>query len=443
MKPEPRLSIESLPPEMLIKIFSLLDAESLLSLGCVNRSFYQLASDNAIWLTIYSRCFKPKRAFWKVGSGPTQTLCSGGTALQDKSCGPWKEKYISRQIAAVQTRAIGFVNSLRSPLPCKIKEAMRAAGLSWMLILKEKNGREHPMAKRRVSFQDTSLSIFWYGINWPCLDVLAALRLYGVVPLFPQSKKSPSLVGPCYYSLIAEYHLADLTALSADKIVQLFTLKPGLLVGLWKDTKEIAFVSASLHYHQLMERSILGSAARPYAPPPHQPLLDDTDPEYGLHGYCLDFNIHSGSCAYMCGTFGDLFCRKGEIADGYVKLTAVRSLQNNMKLCPLGTIPGLSWHTEELKGTVKECCVLDLTLLDENGETFWCFSAPVSMELSSRTSNCYKFLGQSYIIDYCEPSEGRVCIEFVYVSESRQYIVVSFVIYVSTKKVNEWYGTDY
>ncbi|NXN10103.1 FBX15 protein, partial [Indicator maculatus] len=428
----------SLPSEILVKIFSFLDAESLLSVGCVNRRFYQLASDNAIWLTIYSWCFKSKRAFWKMDSGPTQTLSSGSAALQDKNCDHWKEKYISRQIAAVQTRIIRSMDSLRNPLPHKNKEAMRAAGLSWMLILEEKNGREHLKAKRKVSFQDASLNIFWYGINWPCLDVLATLRLYGVVPLFPQSRK-----GPCYHSLIAEYHLADLTALGADKIVQLFTLKPGLLVGLWKGTKEIAFVSASLHYHQLMERSILGSAAHPYAPPPHQPLLDDTDPEYGLHSYCLHFDIHSGTCAYMCGTFRDLFCRKGRIADGYVKLTAVSSLQDNMEHCPLATIPGLSWQTEELKGTVKECCVLDVTLLDENGKTFWCFSAPVSMELSSRTSSCYDVLGRSYSTEYCEDSEGRVCVEFIYVSESRQYIVVSFVIYVSTKKVNEWYGTDY
>jgi len=39
-------------------------------------------------------------------------------------------------------------------------------------------------------------------------------------------------------SLIAEYHLANLTessaAVGADKLVQLFSLNPGLLIGLWK-----------------------------------------------------------------------------------------------------------------------------------------------------------------------------------------------------------------
>ncbi|NXG53604.1 FBX15 protein, partial [Psilopogon haemacephalus] len=405
---------------------------------CAGCAFPPCLSCRALWLPIYSQHFKPKRAFWDVSSGPTQSLCSDCAALQERSSDHWKEKYISRQIAAVQMRAISAVKPFRSPLSCKNREAMRAAGLSWMIVLKEKSGREHLKEKRKVSFQDTSLTILWYGITWPCLDVLSALRLHGVVPLFPQGKR-----GPCYHSLIAEYHLADLTALGADQAVQLFTLKPGLLLGLWKHTKEIAFVSASLHYHQLMERSILGSAARPFAPPAHQPLLDDSDPEHGLHGYCLHFDIHSGTYAYMCGTFRDLFCRKGRIADGYVRLTALSSLQHGMEQCPFTTIPGLSWQTEELEGTVKECCVLDVTLLDEEGENFWCFSAPVSMQLSPRSSSSCFFLHPSYTLEYCEGSEGRVCLELIYVSESRQYIVVSFVIYVSTRKVNEWYGTDY
>ncbi|NXX43709.1 FBX15 protein, partial [Tricholaema leucomelas] len=428
----------SLPPEMLLKIFSLLDAESLLSVGCVSRSFYQLASDKALWLPIYSQGFKPKRAFWEVSSGPAQTLHSGCAALLDESSDHWKEKYLCRQIAAVQMRAIGSVDSVRNLLPCKSREAMRAVGLSWVIVLKERSGREHLKEKRKVSFQESSLTIRWYGLTWPCLDVLSALRLHGVLPLFPGGSK-----GPCYHSLIAEYHLADLTALGADQAVQLFTLKPGLLLGLWKDTQEIAFISASLHYHQLMERSILGSVAGPYAPPAHQPLLDDSDPEQGLHGYSLHFDLHSGTYAYMCGTFRDLCCRKGRIADGYVRLTAISSLQHGMEQCPFTTIPGLSWHTEMLEGTVKECCVLDMTLWDEEERTFWCFSAPVSMLQSPRAPGSCELLHPSYTLEYCEGSEGRVCLEFVYVSETRQYIVVSFVVYVSTKKVNEWYGTDY
>lgn len=39
----PRLC--SLPPEILLYIFTYLDAASLLGAGCVNRRFYQLARD--------------------------------------------------------------------------------------------------------------------------------------------------------------------------------------------------------------------------------------------------------------------------------------------------------------------------------------------------------------------------------------------------------------
>ncbi|NXU88071.1 FBX15 protein, partial [Xiphorhynchus elegans] len=349
----------SMPPEILLKIFSYLDALSLLSVGCVNKLFYDLANDNGIWLKIYSSCLQPKRTIWKMKkSEQTEAVPLGSAALHDKKPGYWKKEYILKQTAAVKTRLMQLVKPLDpyTGLPFKNKEAMKVSGLSWIIVLKDKNGKEHVIKKANLSFKDTSVTILWYSTNWPCLDVMSTLKLFGVTPLFPDQSKPLNKNGPHRRSLIAEYHLANLTdrsvAVGADKLVQLFNLNPGLLVGIWKEKNEIAFVMVSLHYHQLFERSTLGSATVQYAPPPHKPVLDDIDPEYGLHGYSLHLDMHGRSCNYLCGSFKNLFCRKGDIANGYLRLTVV-SLKDNRKHVPLTGTLGLSWETDVFKGNVK------------------------------------------------------------------------------------------
>ncbi|XP_017674967.1 PREDICTED: F-box only protein 15 isoform X2 [Lepidothrix coronata] len=447
LKQKPRVCIESMPSEMLLKIFSYLDAVSLLSVGCVNKLFYDLANDNGIWLKIYSSCLQPKRTIWKMKSEQTEAVPLGCAALHDKKPGYWKKEYILKQTAAVKTRIMQLAKPLDpyTGLPCKNKVAMKLSGLSWIIVLKDKNGKEHVMEKANLSFKHTSVTILWYSTNWPCLDVVSTLKLFGVTPLLLDLNMPPNKNGPRRLSLIAEYHLANLTessvAVGADGLVQLFSVNPGLLIGIWKEKNEIAFVMVSLHYHQLLERSILGSATVQYAPPPNKPVLDDIDPEYGLHDYSLHLEMHGRSCTYLRGTFRNLFCRKGDIANGYLRLTVV-SLKDNRKHLPLIGTLGLSWETDVFKGNVKDCYMMNLTLFDEIGEPFWCFSAPVCMELSSKTSGLYDYMGHIYTTNYAD-SEGKVCVKLVWLEETRQYIIVNLVLYVSTEKVNNWYGTNY
>nr|KAF6471282.1 F-box protein 15 [Molossus molossus] len=137
--------------------------------------------------------------------------------------------------------------------------------------------------------------------------------------------------GPRWHSLVAKYSLKDLadaTLIGCDRFVRVFHLDPGLLVGLWKRAEELAFVVASLHFHQLVERSTLGSAAAPYELPPHTPLLDDS-PEYGLHGYQLHIDIHSSGTFSLCSTFRNLFTKKGR--NGVI----VMSLESRRPVCCL------------------------------------------------------------------------------------------------------------
>nr|XP_009668447.1 PREDICTED: F-box only protein 15 isoform X2 [Struthio camelus australis] len=398
-----------MPSEVLLKIFSYLDAVSLLCAGCVNKRFYDLANDNGIWLKIYSSRFPPKRTIWKINSVETETVSLGCAAVQDRKPGYWKKEYISKQIAAVKTRVMQLLKPVdpHTGLPCKNREAI--------------------------------------STSWPCLNVLSTLELCGVTPLLPDQSRAAGNSGPRRRSLIAEYSLSNVTetsvAIGADKLVQLFGLNPGLLLGLWKETNEIAFVMVSLHYHQLLERSTLGSATVQYVLSPNKPVLDDVDPEYGLHDYNLHLDIHSGSHTCMCGTFKSLFCRKVDIQNGYLRLTVVNIKDNAKHLPIIGTV-GLSWKTDVFKGNVKDCYLMDVTVLDETRKPFWCFSAPVCMELSSKTSGLYDYMGHIYTTEYAD-SEGKVSVDLVWLEETKEYYVVNLVLYISTKKVNNWYGTNY
>ncbi|XP_073754133.1 F-box only protein 15 isoform X1 [Callorhinus ursinus] len=443
------VSLERMPSEILLKIFSYLDAVTLLCAGCVNRRFYHLANDNFIWIRIYSTAFSPKRSNWKVNSAETTAVSMNLLSVEDKEAGYWKKEYITKQRASVKAALAQVLQPVNTytGLPVKTKEALsfsfcRISGLGWVIILKEKNGKEYIMEHVDLSINDSSVTIMWYGKNWPQLATLSTLDLCGMMPVFMDRSKTPSKNGPRWHSLIAKYNLSNLTEstmIGWDRLIRIFCLHPGLLVGLWKREEELAFVMANLHFHHLVEKSTLGSATVPYELPPHTPLLDD-NPECGLHGYQLHVDMHSAGIFYMCGTFRSLFTKKGSIENGYVKLVVI-SFKNNTEHLPLIGKVGLSWRTDVFNGCIKSCSIMDVTLLDEYGKPFWCFSSPVCMR-SSGPSDGPNFLGHTYYVDYVD-SEGKVHMELVWIRETEEYFIVSLVLYLRIAKINHWFGTTY
>ncbi|XP_005861630.1 PREDICTED: F-box only protein 15 [Myotis brandtii] len=437
--------LDSLPSEILLKILSYLDATTLLCTGCVNRRFYHLANDNFIWIRIYSTAFSPKRCNWRIDPVEKTVASMKALSVEDKEAGYWKKEYIAKRIASVKA-ALAQVLKLVNPytgLPAKTKEALRISGLGWVIILKEKNGKEHVMEHADLFINHSSVMVVWYGKNWPCLATLSTLDLCGVTPVLMDWHKPPTKNGPRWPSLIAKYSLSNLTdstLVGCDRFVRIFHLNPGLLVGLWKRAEELAFVMANLHFHHLVEKSTLGSAALPYELPPHIPLLDDS-PEYGLHGYQLHVDLHSSGTFYLCSTFRNLFTKQGYIENGYVKLIVIH-FQNSTEHLPLIGKVGLSWRTDVFDGCIKSCSVMDVTLLDEYGKPFWCFSSPVCMRSSPNPSDGPYFVGPTYCVDY-EDSTGTVHVELVWIEETEEYFIVSLVLYLSIAKINHWFGTQY
>ncbi|XP_077789323.1 F-box only protein 15 isoform X2 [Podarcis muralis] len=365
IKSNSAIDFDRMPSEILLKILSYLNAESLLCTGCVNKSFYHLSND-------------------------------------------------------------------------------KISGLKWMVILKDRNGKQHVLEQTDISYNETSVTVYWNYFKWPCLETLSVLQIFGVTPVLLSDSEVHPKNRPMQRSLISEYDLANLTEnakmIGCDALVELYCFDQGLLVGVWKKS-EIAFVMACLHYHQLIERSTLGSATVRYAAAPDKAILDDIDPEYGMHGYQLHIDLHSRGNTYMCGTFRSLFCKKDYIRNGYLRFTVINYKKTAQHLPLVGNI-GLSWMTGVFEGNVQNCFIMDVTLLDDSQKPYWCFSAPVNMVLSPKPSGLYQYLGPSYYLNYMDLT-GKVHMELVWMEETNEYCIINLVLYLSTEKVNSWFGTNY
>ncbi|XP_045706273.1 F-box only protein 15 isoform X1 [Phyllostomus hastatus] len=437
--------LDSMPAEILLKILSYLDAAALLCVGCVNRRLYHLANDNVVWIRIYSSAFSPKRYNWSADPGRKAAESVSLLSVEDREAGYWKRQCIAKRMASLRAALAQVLKpvNLYTGLPEKTKEALRVSGVGWVVVLRETSGREHVLEHADLFLNDSSVTVAWHGKAWPPLAALAALDLCGVVPVFADWPKPPAKHGPRWRSLVARYSLRDVTdsaVLGCDRFVRLFRLDPGLLVGLWKREEELAFVMANLHVSHLVERSVLGSATVPYEPPPPGARSDDS-PECGLRGYQLHVDLHSGGAFCLCSTFCNLFADTGGMGHGYVTLVVIR-VQNSVEHLPLIGEVGLCWRTGAADGCVQSCSIMDVTLLDEYGKPFWCFSSPVCMRACPGPCDSARVAGQTSCIDY-EDAAGAVHMELVRIRETGEFFVVSLELRLSLARINRWFGTRY
>ncbi|KAM3839685.1 F-box only protein 15 [Vipera latastei] len=441
------IHFDRIPSEILLKIFSYLDIASLLCIGCVNKRFYHLSNDNVVWFKIYSKSFLPKRKKWRTKSVQEKDSTSlSFPELQDSKSTCWKREYFKKKIAAQRSSVIQLLKPINTytGLPLKTKEAIKISGLRWVIVLKDHNEKEHEMDQADISFNETTVTVYWYNNKWPPLDTLSTLQLFGVTPVLLGEDKVHNSNGPWQRSLVSEYKLANLTEnakmIGCDPLVELYHFDQGFMLGLWKKG-EIAFVMASLHYHQLIERSTFGSATVKHYGAPIKAIPDDIDPEYGLHGYQLHIDLQSRGNNYLCSTFRSLFCKKEYIRNTYLRLSVI-SYKKEAQHLPLDGNIGLSWRTDAFEGIIKSCFIMDLTLLDDSQKPFWCISVPVDMKLSVKISTLYQFLGPCYCMNY-KDSTGKVYMELIWMEETNEYLIVNLVIYLSTSKVNSHFGTNY
>ncbi|KAA8580824.1 F-box only protein 15 [Etheostoma spectabile] len=426
--------MERLPSEILFKILSYLNASALFSISHVNKLFNQLANDNALWNKIYvAELAKKKR--WK----PNRI-----DEIRDQDAGNWKWlhfKTVAECNMDCGLRRLGLI-SRYTGLPFQTENVLRSINVTWELTVSDKSGHKATYEPSWSEFCETSVTLCWTGGGClPNYQQISTLQLHGVRRV---ALDCPGLKAPGFRSLMVKLDVQNLTksaqVIGQDKLVALKLLEPGVIIGIWRGQCSVAFVIFTLHFHRLVERSILGSAVCPYVMPIIKPPFDDIDPEYGLHGYQLHIVLHGTACNIMSQSFSKLFCQRTQISDGLIQLTAI-SRTIHSRHTPLSRSITLPWRCEALQGTVENCCIMSLTLLDEFKKPFWCVTSPVSMELE-KTPVSYDYDGEHYLIHY-KDSDGQMKMKFVWMKEQEQFVLTCLVVYVTVSKVNKHFSREY
>ncbi|XP_067345670.1 F-box only protein 15-like isoform X2 [Channa argus] len=373
--------VERLPSEIKAKILSYLDASSLVSISHVSKHFYQLANDDVMWQKIYmsdfgSQIWKPKLNDGAVEEDPRE--------VEDETVGHWKKMYF-RAVAGPEVikwkRELRHI-SLYTGLPIQTEWVLRNLNVCWHLTVCDCWGQETMLQQSRAYFFESSVIVCWSGSSFPNYHDINSIQLHGVRKETP---KSPKAKKPGWRSLILNLDAKAQPGrfIGRDRLIKLMLLPSGVMIGIWRGQNRVAFIVVSLHFHKLVEKSLLGSSSCPYFEPVDRPPVDNSDPEFGLHGYTLHFVLHTTGTEIMSGGFCNLSWHPAQIQRGLMELRVIERTNFSQHRLLSGNIK-LPWKSEVLEGTVENCCIMTLTLLDNFWKPFWCVSSPITIKMSKQ-----------------------------------------------------------
>ncbi|CAJ1054640.1 F-box only protein 15-like isoform X1 [Xyrichtys novacula] len=432
--------IERLPSEILMKILSYLDASSLFCISYVSKCFHQIANDDIMWQKIYmsefgGQTWKPKWADDAVHRVDAEEV--GG-----QLAGHWKRMYftaVAGQDINKWRRELREI-SMYTGLPRKTKWVLRNLNMSWELTVEAGN------LEKKITLQQSWMSVFessmilcWNGSCFPKYHYITNIQLHAVRKEAHWSLKTKKTG---WRSLISNLDMRTQPTwfIGQDRLIRLIHLLPSFIVGIWRGENSVAFFMVCLHFHKLVERSLLGSPVCPYSEPENPLPADNSDPEFGLHSYSLHFGLHNTDTKIISGSFFQLYSHRSQIMDGQVELRFIdrtnlskhRSLSGNIKM---------PWKSEELEGSVENCCIITLTLLDEFQKPFWCVSSPICMKMATKMLSL-DYSGDYFLMEYRDQG-GRVKMMLLWLEEQKQFFLIDLKVYIPVSKVNNHFSTDY
>ncbi|TKS90459.1 F-box only protein 15 [Collichthys lucidus] len=427
-----------LPSEILIKILSYLDSPSLFCVSHVSKLFHRLSSDDVMWQKIYNAEFgkqvwKPK--WWDEAAPKVEPA-----EAEDQSAGHWKKLYFRTVAGQEMSRWRRELTDI-SPytgLPKHTERVLRSLNVSWELTVCDRFGHVKTTEQSRAYFFKSSAIVCWSDGSFPKYHHISNIQLHGVrkeVRSFLLSFR------PAWRSLILKLDMKTQPGsfFGKDRLIKLMHLPPGFIVGIWRvsDVIDQLFVFTQ---KQSEELSLFVPSCSPYSEPADLPPVDDSDPEFGLHDYTLHFVLHNTGSEIMLGHFRKLSCHTVQIQRGWVELRVINRTNLSQHRAMSGNIT-MPWKSDALEGSVENCCIVSLTLLDEIQKPFWCASSPVRVTMVKKTPSS-DYSGEHFAMDYQNP-EGRVKMSLVWLKEQKQFFLISLVIYVPVFKVNEHFSTEY
>uniref|UniRef100_A0A8C3AGR5 F-box protein 15 n=1 Tax=Cyclopterus lumpus TaxID=8103 RepID=A0A8C3AGR5_CYCLU len=356
---------------------------------------------------------------------------------EDRAAGYWKKMYF-RTVAGQDVNNWKRERRDVSPLT-GLPLRTRNLNVSWELMLCGEPGQKITMQPSRVDFFESSAVLHFSGAHFPRYHRIRSILLHGVRK---EAQRSPRAGRPGWRSLILKLEVKNRPSwfFGKDNLVRLRHFLPGVTIGTWRCEDTVVFIMVTLHFHKLVERSLLGSPVCPYSEPVDLPPADHSDPVFGLHGYTLHFVLHDNANKIMSGTFSQLSCRTVPVQGGLVELRVIdrynlsqhRSLSGGIKL---------PWSTDTLEGSVENCCIMTLTLLDDFQKPFWSVSSSVFVVPATRPLSP-DYVGEHFLLHFRDP-EGQLRMELVRLTEQRQFLVIGLVVNLPVLKVNKRFGRAY
>ncbi|XP_077566278.1 F-box only protein 15-like [Stigmatopora nigra] len=391
----PSSALERLPPEILMKILSYLDGASLLMVNIVNKYFHRLSNDEPMWRRIYlSACgihqsithsifvanWK-KQFLWKMGG---QEFCK------------WKPHFPGDLLFMGSYELSTFLNQ---------------NVVLWEVTLRERSGREVKPKLDSVTIFGSSVILTWRGCVQARLPYLQEITLSTAVRE-PRSRRRPK-----WRSLICRTDRANIRLtsrlMSYDAMLHVNFYPPCFLVGFWTFTGTLAFVLATLHMDNLLERCLLGSPISPYWQAVPRLPADPYSAAYSLH-----LHIHDTCKVLLSEMFHPLYYVP-DVGTCGVTLRPIRR-DNTQTHRPLKTF------CHVLRGgirmTSKSCCIMAMTLRKDNNEPLWSVATPVRAQLIGHSQSRGYF--QISHLD----SRGRVDMMLVHMKDRGRFMLYDMTV---------------
>nr|CAB3245201.1 F-box only protein 15-like [Phallusia mammillata] len=413
-----------LPDEMWKEVIGYLDLQSVLTFPCVCKKWRCLVDNETLW----------QRVFLKHAAiSPFTFRIPDSTAGEAKGMSFWKSKCLKYFIGQRNKYYKSKVKkNIYTGTTNNMEQLLKNIGVKFQLGIEDIAGRKHCLKLSYKKVFKSSTLLQWNSLNlFPDWREIKAVKVFGLVPVLYQAYNKPLKSSPLQKSLLTSIVIPKgLQTCCSDEKLSLIRVTSFLCVALWKGSTDVAFVMASLHHHNLIDKLLYGSEERMYSIE-HCPILDDIDHKYGLHSYDCHLHLHSSSETIWEEKFTCMGC---EIIDKLVQLNVTRF----SPFC--NSVPSLSWKTDLFHGSLNRVALLDVTVIDCNKVIMWSNSGIVIGESSQQTEVDFDNFTEEFLFTLTDQFGS---VEMKYKLTDGNYIITAVKVGIWVKHLNGWFATNY
>ncbi|XP_052817514.1 F-box only protein 15-like [Mya arenaria] len=424
--------VNDLPDELLLRIFNNLDIDDLLVASQVCARWNPVANDNSRWSGFYQKYGSKLRQEAGQNDLTYKQLCiKGSCGRRDKMC----------------ARVLKTINPFTG-LPRDSEKALKSAGVYFQMSMTDQDDNEITFRSQDVFYHQMSASVRWFDLQMPAINSIKKLSFIAMHPLFYTNEGKAMANSPFQKSLLLSVKfdwqkwLKSNKPAGFDDMVNIYSLPDGLALATWKSDGGLGYVSLGLHCNLLVKRCLQGSTLSPYDTDVHKVTLDDIDSAYGLHDYQCTIDIRTLRNSIWSQQFNSLACKKESLESGFACLPLIRK-DHHCDHVILQKKIQFPWKTDAFRGIVENVVWIDVVVLDERKEPFWCVSSLCRVS-SEKNKNNFDFdytSDDAYKMSFMD-ERGKLE-ALMSMTDDGLYFMTQLDLKLSLDAINKWFGTSY